>query len=150
VAAILDTLCTPKQRNSHSGVMDGWVRRETGGRFALEVRRLWGFPDECDPSGRYNTNISAARPDKKSTPSDRPTFPSGPTRAAFGLHPSARSVRHAHQHAPYYIRAIIMIVPLLQILRYLAKSPDTWFARHELANWALARAAHKLTYPQLF
>jgi hypothetical protein len=49
-----------------------------------------------------------------------------------------------------YTRAIIMIVPLLQILRYLAKSPDTWFARHELANWALARAAHKLTYPQLF
>jgi hypothetical protein len=53
--------------------MYGWVRRETGGRFALEIRRLWGFPDECDPSGRCNTNIAAARPDKKSTPSDRPT-----------------------------------------------------------------------------
>jgi hypothetical protein len=75
--------------------MDGWVRRETGSRFALDIRRLWGFPDD-------------------------------------------------------YIRAIIMLVPLLQILRYLAKSPDTWFALYELANWALARAAHKLTYPQLF
>jgi hypothetical protein len=41
--------------------MYGWVRRETGGRFALEIRRLWGFPDECDPSGRCNTNIAGAR-----------------------------------------------------------------------------------------
>jgi len=39
--------------------MYGWVRRETGGRFALEVRRLWGF--ECDPAGRCNTNIAGAR-----------------------------------------------------------------------------------------
>jgi hypothetical protein len=39
--------------------MYGWVRRETGGRFALEIRRLWGF--ECDPAGRCNTNIAGAR-----------------------------------------------------------------------------------------
>jgi hypothetical protein len=59
VAAILDTLCTPKQRNSPLWVMYGWVRRETGDRLALEIRRLWGF--ECDPAGRCNTNIAGAR-----------------------------------------------------------------------------------------
>jgi hypothetical protein len=39
--------------------MYGRVRPETGGRFALEIRRLWGF--ECDPAGRCNTNIAGAR-----------------------------------------------------------------------------------------
>jgi hypothetical protein len=32
---------------------------ETGGRFALEIRPLWGFPDECDPSGRCNDDMEA-------------------------------------------------------------------------------------------
>jgi hypothetical protein len=39
--------------------MYGSVRRETGGGFALEIRRLWGF--ECDPAGRCDTNIPGAR-----------------------------------------------------------------------------------------
>jgi hypothetical protein len=33
--------------------MYGRVRRETGGRFALEIRCLWGF--DCDPAGRCST-----------------------------------------------------------------------------------------------
>jgi hypothetical protein len=34
------------------------VRRETGGRFGLEIRRLWGF--ECDFAARCNRNIAGA------------------------------------------------------------------------------------------
>jgi hypothetical protein len=38
-----------------------------------------------------------------------------------------------------------------EILRYFAKSPDVWFARHaELADWALAQDVDEHTYRSRF
>jgi hypothetical protein len=40
-----------------------------------------------------------------------------------------------------------MTAVLQEILQYIAKSPDVWFARHEeLANWALAGGVEEHTY----
>jgi peptidoglycan/xylan/chitin deacetylase (PgdA/CDA1 family) len=40
---------------------------------------------------------------------------------------------------------------LQETLKYVARSPAAWFARHgELANWALAGGAHELTYRRRF
>jgi allantoinase len=41
----------------------------------------------------------------------------------------------------------LMTAVLQEILQYIAKSPDVWFARHEeLANWALAGGVEEHTY----
>ena len=41
----------------------------------------------------------------------------------------------------------LMTAVLQEILKYFAKSPDVWFARHdELANWALAGGVDEHTY----
>ena len=41
----------------------------------------------------------------------------------------------------------LMTAVLQDILQYIAKSPDVWFARHEeLANWALAGGVDEHTY----
>jgi len=45
----------------------------------------------------------------------------------------------------------LIVSALQEILKYVAKSPAAWFARHgELANWALAGGAHELTYRRRF
>jgi allantoinase len=41
----------------------------------------------------------------------------------------------------------LMTAMLQEILKYIGKSPDVWFARHdELANWALAGGVEEHTY----
>jgi peptidoglycan-N-acetylglucosamine deacetylase len=45
----------------------------------------------------------------------------------------------------------LITAALREILKYVAKSPSCWIARHEeLANWALARDVHELTYRRRF
>ena len=53
-------------------------------------------------------------------------------------------------HCQFGGRALITSV-LQEILKYLARSSATWFARHdELAKYALAAGAHELSYPRRF
>jgi hypothetical protein len=40
--------------------MYGWVRRETGGKFALEIRRLWGF--DSDPAAAHRRRSISRHP----------------------------------------------------------------------------------------
>ena len=45
----------------------------------------------------------------------------------------------------------LMTAVLQEILQYIAKSPDVWFARHEeLANWALAGGVEEHTYRERY
>jgi peptidoglycan-N-acetylglucosamine deacetylase len=45
----------------------------------------------------------------------------------------------------------LITAALHDILKYVARSPSCWIARHEeLANWALARDGHELTYRRRF
>jgi len=45
----------------------------------------------------------------------------------------------------------LIAAALQETLKYMARSPAAWFARHgELANWALAGGAHELTYRRRF
>jgi hypothetical protein len=44
-----------------------------------------------------------------------------------------------------------MTAVLQEILQYIAKSPDVWFARHEdLANWALAGGVEEVSYRERY
>ena len=45
----------------------------------------------------------------------------------------------------------LMTAMVQEILKYFAKSPDVWFARHdELANWALAGKVDEHTYRERY
>jgi peptidoglycan/xylan/chitin deacetylase (PgdA/CDA1 family) len=45
----------------------------------------------------------------------------------------------------------LMTAVLQEILQYIAKSPDVWFARHEeLANWALAGGVEEVSYRERY
>ena len=45
----------------------------------------------------------------------------------------------------------LIVSALQEILKYVAKSPAAWFARHgELANWALAGSDYERTYRRRF
>jgi hypothetical protein len=45
----------------------------------------------------------------------------------------------------------LMTAVLQEILQYIAKSPDVWFARHEeLANWALAGGVDEVSYRERY
>lgn len=46
---------------------------------------------------------------------------------------------------------LLMSAVLSQLLRYFARFPDLWFARHgELAQWTLDRDSDEVTYAQRF
>ena len=45
----------------------------------------------------------------------------------------------------------LMTAVLQELLQYMAKSPDVWFARHEeLANWALAGGVEEDSYRERY